>query len=84
MLSFILIYACQNPQRKACYVVCDKQHKPLPSVDDIPEYCIQKLKNQDKKSSQTQKECVKERIIEIMQYDKKYIGCLADCERKYP
>ncbi|MAA79282.1 MAG: hypothetical protein CL916_08480 [Deltaproteobacteria bacterium] len=81
---FLLILSCQNPQRKKCFDTCDKQHKPLPSIEEIPNYCVQKLKEKNNKEKQTQKECIKERTIEILQYDKKWVGCLADCERKYP
>ena len=63
---------------------CDKQYKPLPSYEEMPKYCEQKISTQTKKEKQTHKECIKERMLEIVRYDKKYVGCLADCEQKFP
>ena len=80
----ILMFACTNPQQTTCIKTCDKTYRPLPSIEEIPNYCVEKINSQKNIDKQTQEDCKKERIIEIIQYDRKYISCLADCERKYP
>ena len=87
MLYLLLtLFSCQKPEEKACYQACDEQFRPLPSVDNLSEKCREDLNLQEPLTSAKRKQigdCTKKRVLEIMAIDKKYISCLAACERAH-